>query len=487
MLPAWFQEDDYDILLHVVRGGPFGMWTFGPSNFFRPLISVTFWAQHQIWGMNPLPYRLFNDSVHALVAVMVGLLARELLVEHRRRDAIGVVAGLLFLLHPSHAEAVNWIAGRTDLCSALCGMASLVLFARYARVEGRWDLVGAYLAFALGLLCKESVVLVPFMAVFVARRHWRALAGFFPILVGYAALRFELMGPALKGNLERSQGMKLVGTTVVQLARMVLPGLPFGDPDMNNVQTIRTAPGLAYLVIGLALLIGAFVMARRSIRWAPVGMGLLALAPALGLSVREFRSQGERFVYLPSVFVAIAFAVAIFEIWPRRGVVAGWLVAGLAAACLQWQNVYWLQAAKDSRLVQDSIVRDVLPKVPPGTKEIVFTNLPERVQGGYSIAMALDSLVPLVSGREMHVDVKAVEAIVGGVHRSKAQRQGGKIIIESLDGNGSYSLEDSFLAQVPDEAGLRARGYLQFRPDRLVLVADRRPTFYWNGERFLPL
>lgn len=492
MLSGWFQEDDYDILYHVASGGPFGMWTHAPTLFFRPLISLSFWLQHAIFGLNPIAYRIFNDLTHAGVATAVTLLLGEVVRDRR----LALFGGLLFLVHPSHAETVNWIAGRTDLLSSLFGLLSLWAFTVYVRTHAAKAAIGSLVFLGAGLLCKESVLLVPLIALVYAlcvrsKGTQSVLAGQFLLIPIYFFVRLALMGPALKGNLERASGGKLIAATLAEAVRAVLPGLPFGNPLANNVEALRSPVGILYMGVGV-LLLG--YLAYRLFAGGKLTNGVflalafvLALGPAAGLSVRLFRSQGERFVYLPSVFLLSMLAMTILVQAPERikrptNDTPMYVLLGSCFLLLQWQNLIWRQGAALSQRVQASYIRDVVDRIPPSTKAVALLDIPVAAQGSYGIAYALDSVTPLFRpDRQMHAEFIAAYMLRDSEDQVMLSRRGDHAVLQA-SGSAQFNMEATMTGKQKEF------GFSVFQPQNVEIdlkeLPPGMPVYYWTGAKF---
>ena len=78
---AGFIWDDDD---HLTRNpcivGPLGfgaIWTSSKAVYY-PLVLTSFWVQHAIWDLNPLPYHLVNVGLHAACALLLWRVLRRL-------------------------------------------------------------------------------------------------------------------------------------------------------------------------------------------------------------------------------------------------------------------------------------------------------------------------------------------------------------------------------------------------------------------------
>jgi hypothetical protein len=130
---------------------------------------------------------------------------------------------LLFAAHAAHADAVTWISGRTDVLAAGFVLGALVLHRR-----GSW--VMAALAFAGGLLSKETAICFPLLVVVgdwlapPRRRSVAAVAAYFALLLPYAWVRYvstDVFASALFGTaaLAYRSSPEVVSNVTLQTAR----------------------------------------------------------------------------------------------------------------------------------------------------------------------------------------------------------------------------------------------------------------------------
>jgi hypothetical protein len=506
-LNAWFQEDDFVLLRRVEVYGPLGTWTFPPTQFFRPLISLSLWAQQALHGASPLPFRLFNLAFHVGVAFLLYLLVRQLLAATPRAATVALATAALFAVHPSHVEPVAWIAARTDLCASFFGLLSLLLFVRYVGAPSAGGLAGSVAAFGFGLLCKESVVIVPlltlgYLLIEGRRRNlWgRTSLAYGGVFLAYVLARYSLAGPTLESGLVRSTGLKGAGTTLIQIVRCTVPGLPYGDPVLNNSQAFATAPGrwlLAASVIAFGALAYAGYRQRRSVpeevrqarRFFLVAFAV-SLLPAAGLSVRLFRTQGERFLYLPSAFL-LAWIVGVMlggDPSRRRSLALG-VGGAVAFLLLQWQNVSWREGAEVAARLERSITDDVVGRVPPEARAVRFLNAPARVQGSYA---AFFALAEIAYGKGLRTRVPEDPTtslnLLRARHRISAARVGSRLTLTIAPEEGAFVPEDTFGTNTPSEQALRQRGMVSLDAHRAVFDLRAYPRdsalFFWDGVQF---
>jgi protein O-mannosyl-transferase len=166
---------------------------FHDQSYYRPLINLSFMGEYQAFGLNSFFYNLDNLILHILNALLVFLLVSRL----ANNDAIGFWTGLLFVIHPVQWEAVCNVPGRSILLSAFFVLSSFVLFLESYRHRQQSRLALVLVTFFLGLLCKESTGVLPFVVMaFLSTdksRPWpqklKYLWPFFIGIAGYLSLR----------------------------------------------------------------------------------------------------------------------------------------------------------------------------------------------------------------------------------------------------------------------------------------------------------
>jgi len=309
------------------------------GGLWRPAVLASYALDYRI-SSSPHWLHAINVGWAALAAFLLTLLAAEV-----AGPGIALAAGVLFAVHPVHAEATAGIVGRAELMSGAAAAAA-VLCALRARRSGLW-LAGVVLATMVAVGAKEQGALVPVaIALVLAARGDRfrdlvlpAAVALVPVL-GYLAVRGAVTGGvvAAGGLAPGLEGLTLIERASAMLAlslewwRLLLFPLhlsaEYSPADVTVTPTITLRHAAAFL-----LWLGAVWAAWRCRERAPaVTLGIawtvLTLLPVSNLLPTEILIA-ERTLYLPSwgAMLAVAGAGALLP-WSRRAKTV--LVAALA-------------------------------------------------------------------------------------------------------------------------------------------------------------
>jgi protein O-mannosyl-transferase len=204
----------------------------GWSSSYRPLTTLTFALEHRIWAA-PTMHHAGSVGLYAGLCAMVTHGARRWC-----RAGTAVVVGLLFAALPIHVENVASIVGRADVLAAMAGLGAVLIGVPTrpdAAVVAPWRAVVAAALYGVGLLCKETIALLPVLAAWLA---WVTVRP-------HTALRWRALHPVV--------AMALVGLAYLWVRNRILPvGLPSEFVAADNLLVQRA--GLARLWGNFAVL-----------------------------------------------------------------------------------------------------------------------------------------------------------------------------------------------------------------------------------------
>ena len=349
----------------ALRSLPDALKQFGhdQARLYRPLRSLALAALIRAFGLDSaLPFQAAGLLFHALLSAMVVGLAWRL----ARDPLAALLAGLIFALHPVHADRVANVTGSFDLLGLVFAYAAWLGALRYDRRGGGRHLLGAAAMLALGCLASEETltVWVWLAAFFVLRgtrsgRGRRVLFALGAVIAAYLIARtVVLSGVARTAHYAAGGLSNSLLTTVVIVWRYVgLLFWPVGltpayGPTIYRSLSLAPALGLAGLI---ALAVIALALRRRAPAFALGVLWFLVMLLPFANLLPSDTLMAERYLYSPLGGFALAAGWGGAQLARRRRAAAALLVLALtiygaatAARAQTWGDPLrlWRQAAQ---------------------------------------------------------------------------------------------------------------------------------------------
>ena len=386
--PVWHAgfvwDDDGRVTANPCIVGPLGLkeiWTTSAADLC-PLVYTTFWVEHALWGLTPLPYHLVNVFLHGVCAILLWRVLRLLTVPGAWLGAA------LWALHPVQVETVAWVTEMKNTQSGVFYLLTILFFilglqagAREDRRGERWNQGLSLLCAALALASKSSTVVLPIILGLCAwwmegRWRWRnlpllgiiALMAIFPSALTLWTQKLLVHGV---GDLQYARSFPERLATAGDAVWFYLGKLAWPHPLIFIYPrwTIDAGSWIAYLpLLAVLLTLGLFWLKRES--WArpwffAFAYFVGALLPVLGLIDGYFWRYslvGDHFQYLASMgplafagagIVKLGELVSVEKVWLRPALCSG-LLAILGV--LSWQRS-WVYENVDA-LWTDTLARN---------------------------------------------------------------------------------------------------------------------------------
>ena len=314
---------------------------------FRPASVLFEMLAYQLLGQSSIGHHALSVLLHVAVTFAVAAWLDSLGAPLRLRIASALVFGLLAI----HAEAVAVVSYREDLLAALFGLLAMIAATRGLDAQGRpraaWLAAAAMLA-ALAAGSKLSAAPIPLLWLLAHRlAPWRPRRG--PAWLGFAALALGValvlaQNWALLGGISPYEeasgrvyahrvGWSPVWAASIQIHLAYLQQLVFPRGLSPEYVDSGARWSDAATLCGLGAFALILVAAIASVRRRPIAalaiLGALLLAlPTSNLAPMP-NMRADRFMYLPSVPVAIGFAAILLAAGDTLARRSSALVAGL--------------------------------------------------------------------------------------------------------------------------------------------------------------
>ena len=386
--PVWnagyLWDDDHHLTANPVIVGPLGLkeiWTTQAA-MICPLTLTTFWVEHALWGLAPLPYHLVNVLLQGASAV---LLWRVL----RNQDIPGAWLGAaLWALHPVQVETVAYVTELKNTQSGFFYLLTILFFMKGLKTSekngesetGRRFYLLTLFCAALAIASKFSTVVLPavlgLFAWWEGRWNWRQVIRLAPVVLMSAVAIAVTLAPHSRDEtriddtvVARSWPERLI--TVGEAGWFYLGKLAWPHPLMFVYPLWKIDAGKWLSFVPLVTLVAVFIVLwvyRRSV-FRPCFFAftyfLIVLSPFLGLIDEDFWTYSyveDHLQYLASMGPLALVGAGIFRMGVSPFPARPWLPPTVGATVLvilgmlSWSRAWAFQS--DENLWRDTVLKN---------------------------------------------------------------------------------------------------------------------------------
>jgi tetratricopeptide (TPR) repeat protein len=289
---------------------------------YRPVMTLTFFADHRLFGADPKGFHAVNIALHLLAAVCVFLLIGEL----GAGPPAAFAGGLIFLAHPIQTEAVALASNREEL---LCGLFFFLSFLFYVRGGGA-RFAASVLFFLLALFSKEMAASLPLVLIaydlYSAQPRESALSAlrrkfpkYIPYFLGVAALlalRYTVFGnpegkAAWIGGSPYSTLLTMSSVFFNYIRLLIYPARQCADYAIPALHSLADAGASISLsgIIGF-IVIGVYLRGRAKLAGFAAAFFFLTFLPVSNI-IPFGAAMAERYLYIPSFALCLAAAALL--------------------------------------------------------------------------------------------------------------------------------------------------------------------------------
>jgi hypothetical protein len=313
-----------------------------PGARYRPLSLVTFAIEYEIFGgLNPRMNHLVNIILYALCGFLIFMFFGKILKSNKKLWlSVPILAGLIWLLHPVHSEAVANIKGRDEIMSLLFSLGCILLsLSIFNKDKGTiFKYIGLFICFILGLLSKENTItllaIIPATLYFFRPPNMKKMLTLMGVLllsfILYIVIRADAIGGLvpvgesqdIMNNPFLGMGfMERMATILFVLLKYVgLSFVPYPlTHDYYPFQIPRVGWGNIFVLLSLVIHVGMAVFAILKFRsrniWAYIIFFYIAsLSIYSNIVINVGTTMNERFLFVPTVATCLALILGLTQI-----------------------------------------------------------------------------------------------------------------------------------------------------------------------------
>ena len=295
--------------------------------FFRPIPNIVTALEVKLFGNQPFGFHITSIILHIVGTVSVVALCRQMITvysDKSKYENAPYLAGCLFFVYPFHGEPVMWVIGRIGILATICIVGSMIFFLK--RSERGYFYYLSLGLFIIGLFTYETSWILPvILTVFTISDYFRKkiklqrgllyLLPFWIVFFGFLIIRFIVLQRVLTEY--EITGRNLTVTSIVAkfsslFARTIVP------PAESSIQfTVVFVFASTMIILFVLFVIRLGKISRLHILL--IACLVISYLPTSSLGIDTHGSEGERHLYLPSVFWILLVTILIYELPVRIG------------------------------------------------------------------------------------------------------------------------------------------------------------------------
>jgi hypothetical protein len=366
---------------------------------FRPIGDMSVQLDYLLWGKKAWGYHLTNLLLHTANTVLVYFFSLVLINRYKGNNNSviqSLMVSLLFFVYAFHSESIFWILGRSGSLATLFFIPALLAYLK--RHESFGYFILSLVFFELGLLAYESVWVFPLMAVLISlgdKRFFKTnlrqeiiftgwiIAVFIIHLVTRQQVIGEVVGAYEAAGFMRFDFQKLGSNFFKLFGRSFLP-------PVNNNSTL-----LILFFFLVAVMIAAFAFLRNKkagdkprtfFLLIIVTFMVLSILPYVSLGIDTHGVEGERYLYMPSIFFCMVSVNLVFAVTQNKA-----FQLALYAALVCFHLIFIARSASYYR-TSSNISRTTFLEMNAleGKRRLFIDSLPQAYNGALIFRLGFD-------------------------------------------------------------------------------------------------
>ncbi len=283
---------------------------------FRPMGDISIRLDYLLYAKQAWGYHLTNLILHCFNSILVFFLSSQLFKKYCSAYMgikESVMAAVLFFVYAFHSESIFWIIGRSGSLGSLFFVPAFIFY--LWRNEGLGYYLLSLFCFQLGLLAYESVWIFPAAAIIVSiadrksnyfrfKKEMSFIAWILLLFLINLIIRFKVIGELIglyEGKSFTNLEFQKLGLNFFKLfVRSFIP------PVVDQSKFIIAAIILLAVLGAVIFMVKSRVNSKKqTFLLLIMVLFILSLIPFLSLGIDTHGVEGERFLYLSTVFASV--------------------------------------------------------------------------------------------------------------------------------------------------------------------------------------
>lgn len=298
---------------------------------YRPLRSIFYTLNYNLWKLNILGYHLNSLLLHFAVTTLFYFITLKI----TEKFALSFITSLFFAVHPIHTERITNMTAAFDVYGILFLLLALFFYIKSSKENKKY----AFFSITFYLLAlfssEEAITLIPLLILYdifndrINLQNVKLLLKkyipFVIVTIAYLIIRFFIVQRIGRGEIyfEQSFFGTLLTTIKIFVQYMRILFFPI-DLTIERVvrfeASILSIPFLFSLIV-LILLFIFFIKSynKREIMFFSIGWFFVTLLPFSNL-VPQLTIMADRYLYLPSYGFCLLLALLILKIKDSKSI-----------------------------------------------------------------------------------------------------------------------------------------------------------------------
>ncbi|MGQ9702599.1 MAG: tetratricopeptide repeat protein, partial [bacterium] len=289
--------------------------------YYRPLSIISFAFDYLLWQKDAFGFHLTNLLLHIFVIICLFYFCHKIF-----GFVQGIFVSLLFTTFAVHIENIVFISGRMDILATLFMLLSMIIYFSEKGIPLILRLLLCYVLSLLALLSKEvafifGLIFILIVVFKIPHKQWRTHFLRVTLFIGGSIISYIVMRAIfLEKPIPESPIATLpLLTRIINIPRLIiiysqLILFPF-NLNARHYEFVKNDGQFLSLSISVVFLVIIIYIILRRIRAWQIKFGgfwfLIGLIPVMNIFPLSGIPVAERYLYFPSIGMAICLAGAI--------------------------------------------------------------------------------------------------------------------------------------------------------------------------------